>query len=387
MTTIKTKRQESGGCVPPFFAGDIMKPIGLYLHIPFCNGKCPYCDFYSLTPSGDIIRRYVDALCREIDKTDRIFDTVYFGGGTPSQIGADNIAKIMSHIKRTADCESTLECNPSDTGRENSVFDFGKIAKSGINRISMGLQSANDSERKSLGRRGGTKEVETSIERIKKAGIDNISLDLMLGIPDQTEESLKRSIDFCQNSGAKHISAYMLKIEEGTPFYARKNLLSLPDEDKTCDFYLQTVSQLAEYGYSQYEISNFSLDGYESRHNLKYWHCEEYLGLGASAHSFVDGKRFFYERNIENFINGISPIDDGEGGDEEEYIMLALRLSEGLVFEKFANRFGHSVPETLIGNAKTLEKHGLVNVDNNSVSLTVNGFLVSNSVITTLLDF
>lgn len=362
-----------------------MKPIGLYLHIPFCNGKCPYCDFYSVTPKGNIIDNYVSALCREIDKTSRIFDTVYFGGGTPSQLGADNIAKIMSHIRRTSDCETTLECNPSDTGRENSDFDFEKIAKCGINRISMGLQSANDCERASLGRRSGCKEVETSIKRIKKAGIDNISLDLMLGIPNQTEESLKKSIEFCKNSGAKHISAYILKIEEGTPFYARKNLLSLPDEDKTCDFYLQTVSQLAECGYNQYEISNFSLSGYESKHNLKYWRCEEYLGLGASAHSFVDGKRFFYERSIDDFINGVSPVADGEGGDEEEYIMLALRLSEGLIFENFEKRFGHSVSESIIKKAKGLEKHGLLTVSNKAISLTVSGFLVSNSVISTLL--
>lgn len=361
------------------------KPIGLYLHIPFCNGKCPYCDFYSVTPKGNVVDKYVDALCREIDKTDRIFDTVYFGGGTPSQLGADNIAKIMSHIRRTADCEATLECNPSDTGRADSVFDFEKIAESGINRISMGLQSANDCERASLGRRSGCKEVEASIKRIHAAGIDNISLDLMLGIPDQTEESLKNSIEFCKSSGAKHISAYILKIEEGTPFFAKKNLLSLPDEDKTCDFYLQTVFQLAECGYNQYEISNFSLNGFESRHNLKYWRCEEYLGLGASAHSFVDGKRFYYERSIDDFINGISPVDDGEGGDKEEYIMLALRLSEGLIFENFKNRFGHSVSENIILKAKELEKHGLVAVSDNSISLTVNGFLVSNSVISSLI--
>lgn len=363
----------------------IKNNIGLYLHIPFCNGKCPYCDFYSVTPEGNVIDRYVSALCREIDKTEHIFDTVYFGGGTPSQLGADNIAKIMSHIPRTADCETTLECNPSDTGRENSVFDFEKIAESGINRISMGLQSANDCERAALGRRSGCKEVETSIKRIHSAGIDNISLDLMLGIPDQTEESLRNSIEFCKNSGTKHISAYMLKIEEGTPFFARKNLLSLPDEDKTCDFYLQTVSQLAEFGYNQYEISNFSLSGFESRHNLKYWRCEEYLGLGASAHSFVDGKRFYYERSIDDFINGVSPVDDGDGGDEEEYIMLALRLSEGLIFEKFKNRFGHSVSKNLICKAKKLEKHGLLSISDKAISLTVNGFLVSNSVISDII--
>ncbi len=363
-----------------------MKPTGLYLHIPFCNGKCPYCDFYSVTPCGSIITEYTDALCREIGKTDYIFDTVYFGGGTPSQLGSDNIAKIMKHINRTPDCEATLECNPSDTGRESSAFDFEKVAESGINRISMGLQSANNSERASLGRKSGCKEVETSINRILSAGISNISLDLMLGIPNQTAESLENSIAFCRNSGAKHISAYMLKIEEGTPFYKKKDLLDLPDEDKTCDFYLQTVSSLSKHGFNQYEISNFSIPGYESKHNLKYWHCEEYLGIGASAHSFIDGKRFYYERSIEKFIEGISPVDDGEGGYEEEYVMLNLRLSEGLNFKKYNERFGHPVSDGIIAKAKELEKHGLLTVDENKIALTVKGFLVSNSVIAAILD-
>ncbi len=363
-----------------------MKPIGLYLHIPFCNGKCPYCDFYSVSPENEKVTAYVDALCREIDKTNGIYDTVYFGGGTPSLIGSDNIAKIMSHINRTSDCEATLECNPSDTGATNSSFDFSVIAKSGINRISMGLQSADNSERKILGRRGGCDDVERAIERATKSGIDNISLDLMLGIPNQTEKSLEKSVEFCKNSGAKHISAYILKIEEGTPFYRIKDTLSLPDEDETCDLYLSAVDLLKKSGYHQYEISNFSEKGYESRHNLKYWHCEEYLGLGASAHSFVNGKRFYYERSIDDFIRGISAVDDGFGGDEEEYIMLALRLSEGLVFEKYEKRFGKTVSENTVKKACELEKHGLVNVNRNSISLTVQGFLVSNSVITSLLD-
>ena len=371
--------------MPPFLSGDIMNPIGLYLHIPFCNGKCPYCDFYSVSPENEKLTAYVDALCREIDKADCIYNTVYFGGGTPSLIGSDNIAKIMGHIRRTPDCEATLECNPSDTGNADSSFDFSVVAKSGINRISMGLQSADDFERKILGRRGGCDDVERAIARAKKAGIDNISLDLMLGIPNQTEESLKKSIEFCKNSGAKHVSAYILKIEEGTPFYIIKNTLDLPDEDKTCDLYLSAVEHLRNAGYNQYEISNFSEKGYESRHNLRYWHCEEYLGIGASAHSFANGKRFYYERSIDDFISGIPPVDDGEGGDEEEYIMLALRLSEGLVFEKFRNRFGKNVPEETIKKARALEKHGLVNVDENSVSLTVKGYLISNSIITELI--
>ncbi len=363
-----------------------MKPIGLYIHIPFCNGKCPYCDFYSVTPKDNIINDYVDALCKKIDEAGGIYDTVYFGGGTPSLIGSDNIAKIMSHINRTPDCEVTLECNPSDTGAVNSNFDFAVAAKSGVNRISMGLQSADNAERKALGRRGGCDDVERAIERAKRAGIENISLDLMLGVPNQTAESLKKSIDFCKNSGAKHVSAYMLKIENGTPFYKRKNTLILPDEDETCDLYLLAVEELEKAGFEQYEISNFSVNGFESRHNIKYWRCEEYLGIGAAAHSFVNGKRFYYERSIDSFISGNHPTDDGEGGDEEEFIMLALRLSEGLIFEKYKSRFGKSVPEKLTEKAKELEKHGLVNVTNHNISLTVDGFLVSNSVICSLIE-
>lgn len=361
------------------------KPVGLYLHIPFCNGKCPYCDFYSVYPENETVKKYVEALCREIDKADRIYDTVYFGGGTPSLIGSDNIAKILSHIRRTENCEVTLECNPSDTGSKNSAFDFSVVAKSGVNRISIGLQSADDNERKILGRRGGCGDVERAISRAKEAGINNISLDLMLAIPNQTEESLEKSVEFCKNSGATHISAYILKIEEGTPFYRIKDTLTLPDEDETCDLYLKAVSLIEKAGYKQYEISNFSLEGFESRHNLKYWHCEEYLGIGASAHSFINGKRFYYDRNIDGFINSNPPVDDGKGGDEEEYIMLALRLCEGLNFEKFSEIFGHPIPENIKKKAVELQKHGLVNVTENEISLTVDGFLVSNSVISAII--
>jgi len=371
--------------MPPLFKGDYMKPIGLYIHIPFCNGKCPYCDFYSVTPQCDTVEKYVNALCREIDKTNGIYDTVYFGGGTPSLIGSDNIAKIMSYIRRTENCEATLECNPSDTGAVDSDFDFKKIAQSGINRISMGLQSADNKERSVLGRRGGCEDVKRAVTRARNAGIDNISLDLMLGIPGQTAESLKESIRFCKEMKAKHISAYILKIEEGTPFYAKKDTLSLPGEDETCDLYLTAVDELENAGYKQYEISNFSCEEFESRHNLRYWRSEEYLGIGASAHSFVDGKRFYYERSIDNFINGTPPAYDGEGGDEEEYIMLALRLTEGLIFKNFKNRFGHSLPENIFSKADTLQKHGLIKIDGKSISLTVKGFLVSNSVISSLI--
>lgn len=364
-----------------------MKPIGLYIHIPFCNGKCPYCDFYSVTPQSDVVSNYVDAVCKKLDDAGGIYDTVYFGGGTPSLIGSDYIAKILSHVKRTSDCEVTLECNPSDTGAPDSAFDFSVVKESGVNRISMGLQSADNAERKTLGRRGGTADVERAIQRAKLAGIDNISLDLMLGVPHQTAESLKKSVEFCKNSGAKHVSAYILKIEEGTPFHRIKSSLDFPDEDETCDLYMLAVEELKKAGYRQYEISNFSYEGFESRHNLKYWRCEEYLGIGAAAHSFVNGKRFYYERSIDDFISEKLPTPDGEGGDEEEFIMLALRLREGLIFEIFKARFGKEIPQELISKAKELRKHGLVELTENNVSLTVDGFLVSNSVIYELLGY
>ena len=280
----------------------------------------------------------------------------------------------------------TLECNPSDTGGINSVFDFGKVAESGINRISLGLQSADNGERKALGRRGGCEDVERAIAKAKAAGIENISLDLMLGIPGQTKESLEKSINFCKSAGATHVSAYILKIEEGTFFYKKRDSLILPDEDETCDLYMFAVDKLRENGYKQYEISNFSLDGFESRHNLKYWHCEEYLGIGAAAHSFVDGKRFYYGRSIDDFVASKPPADDGDGGSEEEYIMLALRLTEGVVFEKYKDRFSKAFPEIIIEKAKLLESHGLVRLSDEAISLTPEGFLLSNSIIAELLD-
>ncbi|MBO5858426.1 MAG: radical SAM family heme chaperone HemW [Clostridia bacterium] len=362
------------------------KPIGLYLHIPFCKGKCPYCDFYSVAPQKGVTDSYVAALCRKIDEENRIYDTVYFGGGTPSLLGADNVALILSHIRMTDNCEVTLECNPSDTGAENSVFDFEKAAKAGVNRISLGLQSAVDSERKTLGRRGGCDDVERAIARAKAAGITNISLDLMLGIPNQTKESLLESVEFCKKSGAAHVSAYILKIEEGTFFYKKKDSLILPDEDETSELYLEAVNALEKAGFTQYEISNFSKENYESRHNLKYWRCEEYLGIGAAAHSFADGKRFYYERSIADFIEGKPPVDDGEGGDEEEYIMLTLRLKEGLNFAKFKSRFGKTIPHGILEEAKALQKHGLVIVDSEKIALTKQGFLLSNAVICRLLE-
>ena len=362
------------------------KPIGLYIHIPFCRSKCPYCDFYSFIPNGNIINDYKEAVIREIEEKNPLCDTVYFGGGTPSFAGEKTLCEILSHIRKAESCEITVECNPADTGREEYDFDFSALAKAGVNRISMGLQSGIESERKALGRLSGCDEISRAISRAKKAGIENISLDLMLGIPGQTKESLQKSIDFCASSGAKHISAYILKIEDETYFGKHREKLVLPDEDETCDLYLQAVKSLEEYGFKQYEISNFAFPGFESRHNLKYWHLEDYLGIGPAAHSFIGGKRFYRERDIYSFIKGEKPVPDGTGGDCEEYIMLSLRLAEGLSFDILKEKYNVAPGNAFFDYAKKLSENSLINLTDEGLSLTPRGFLISNSIITELIE-
>ncbi|MBQ4338838.1 MAG: radical SAM family heme chaperone HemW [Clostridia bacterium] len=361
-------------------------PKGLYIHVPFCNGKCPYCDFYSVSPTDSLLERYTEKICSVLkEKNHLTFDTVYFGGGTPSLLMPERIGRILNDINIKSGAEITVECNPSDTGSESGRFDFEKLAECGVNRISLGLQSGNDRERQFLGRRAGAKDAERAVRRAQSAGITNISLDLMLGISSQTMQSLEESFDLCVSLGAKHVSAYMLKIEPDTPYHNIRGKLSLPDEDEVCDLYLRCCELAEKHSMYQYEISNFAYKGYESRHNLKYWHCEEYLGIGPAAHSFINGKRFYYERSLDGFLGGASPVADGEGGDFEEYAMLALRLSEGLSLSKTNERFGFPVPDSIIKKAQALEKQGLVQINKDSISLTRNGFLLSNAVISRLL--
>ncbi len=358
---------------------------GIYIHIPFCISKCPYCDFYSFSAEEKDKDSYLKAvlLCLKSKASlvrDEV-DTVYFGGGTPSVFGFKRISKVISCIrdnyKLTDTAEITVECNPSSVSSEF----FERLSESGVNRISMGMQSAVENERQSLGRLSDKAQVEKAVVFAKNAGIDNISLDIMLGVPSQTMESLSESIDFLLAADIKHISAYMLKIEEGTPFYKAKDSLNLPDEDTVCDMYLHTVRRLSQGGFSQYEISNFAKEGFESRHNLKYWHCEEYLGIGPSAHSFIGGKRYYFGRDFDAFIKGEDMIYDGEGGSEEEYIMLALRLSEGLKFGDYKRKFGKDIDKEIIRKAEKFEQVGLLTVTNEGIALNEEGFLLSNTII------
>ena len=319
--------------------------IGLYIHIPFCRSKCPYCNFYSVGCNSELINKYKSKIIDTVKESPYCFDTVYFGGGTPSSIGSSALAEIIGYINHTDNCEITVECNPRDISEQAGEKFFYELADAGVNRVSVGLQSAVDSERRMLGRVSGKKEALKGIDNAKKAGISNISLDLMIGIPEQTPASLEESLKFCTDAGVKHISAYILKM-----------------------------------------ISNFAVPGYESKHNLKYWNCEEYLGIGPGAHSFINGKRFYYNSSLTDFINNSPPVDDGPGGNEEEYIMLRLRLKDGVDFALFDKRFSHPLPDSFLDYALYLSNNGFAKISDTGISLTPEGFLISNKIIFELIE-
>ena len=360
------------------------KTIGLYIHIPFCKKKCAYCDFFS--GASDISEReqYVRELQSKIklwgETANEKISSVYFGGGTPSVLGTEPLCELLNSIKRefclSENTEITLEVNP-ESGRS---LDFDKLKQTGFNRLSIGLQSSNPTELKALGRIHTAGDAALTVERARHAGFDNLSLDLMLAIPYQTKASLKESIEFCAKLGVTHISSYLLKIEEGTRFYSLKESFPFPDEDEQAELYLYAVGLLEQLGYRQYEVSNFAKPSFESRHNTLYWKCGEYIGIGPSAHSFYHGRRFYYPRDTKQFYLG-KTVDDGAGGGEDEFIMLALRLKPGLIFSEYRQKFGKPLSPDAMQKIKLFAKAGLAELTDESASLTPKGFLVSNAII------
>ena len=354
------------------------KNIGLYIHIPFCEKKCFYCNFYSACISEKVYKDYILALFREIrawgKKVNRTVDTIYIGGGTPSLLGRD-ILPLMNVVRESfcvsVNAEVTAECNPSS----NTEF-LAAAAKSGVNRLSFGVQSGNDSRLKALGRTHTAKDTVFAVNTARKAGIDNISCDIMIALPDSSLKTLKEDIDFILDLYPDHISAYILKIEEKTVFGSGKSFLNLPDDDNTADQYLYLCSELEKRGYEHYEISNFARGGKKSRHNLKYWRCEEYLGIGPSAHSCISGERFYYPSDIRGFIAGALTEAEGTGGSTEEKIMLGLRLNTGVELSYFS--------DASLRTAEKLEKSGLLKNQDGKIVLTDRGMLLSNSIITEL---
>jgi oxygen-independent coproporphyrinogen-3 oxidase len=336
----------------------LKSPVGLYIHIPFCVTKCNYCNFYSVPYSKSTAEQYKSAVIRNILDTverhsDVVFDTVFFGGGTPSLFCCDEIAQIMPLLPLTAEtnAEITVECNPDDVTPQM----LRTLRESQVNRLSIGVQSLDDNILRSLGRRHDAETALKAIRLSQEAGFDNISVDLMLGIPNQTIDDVKR---IAALRDVSHISVYM---------YEHSDTMS---DDEIAELYLHAVELLPP----QYEISNF---GKPCRHNLKYWKCEEYIGIGAAAHSYFGGKRYAVPESVNLFIN--SPLQEtfvteDNAGTFEERLMLGLRLTEGI-----------QAPDNIIERATATVSPEYFNIHGNRLSLTPRGFLVSNAIIAELL--
>lgn len=362
--------------------------LGIYIHVPFCKKKCPYCSFYSVSNEERLVSEYVTSLCEEIQKwgkkTDFEIDTIYFGGGTPSVLKTDEILRILFCIKenfKLISPEITIEVNPGD----HKNIDFEKLYYYGVNRISLGAQAFKDSALKILGRRHSVRSIEDSVNTIKEAKINNISLDLIIGTPEQKTDDIYDFSYFCKENGIFHISSYMLKIEENTPYYLNKDNLTFLGEDEFADLYFYMCEIMKKFEFIHYEISNFSKKGFESRHNLKYWNLDDYLGLGPSAHSLFCRERFYYEDDLIKFINFPEIISEGDFEPEKEMVMLSLRTFDGLTNQKFKNKIGKVIPKVYFEKAKKFQEHGFLQCNTDSIRLTEKGFLVSNAIISEIL--
>ncbi len=372
------------------------RKLGIYIHIPFCRSKCLYCDFCS-HPSrdNDRISLYVKRLIEDIRnyKTDIEYlpaDTVYFGGGTPTLMSGEQFGQILSAVRDrfgiSCTAEISSECNPKtvDTGK------LSLMMEAGINRLSIGMQSGVDSELKALGRAHTFTDVADAIKMARDVGFDNISLDIMYGIPNQTEDSLKETLKKAISFSPEHLSLYALKIEEGTPFYKMRDKLCLPDEDITADMYLYICDYLRENEYNKYEISNFARSGFESRHNLKYWKYEDYIGFGPSAHSFTGNIRVENLPCVDAYISGENIIESQNeihpGEQMNEYVMLGMRLSQGVDFEEFREKFSADFIDTFGEGFKKFSPE-FVRLGNGKCMFTEKGFLVSNYILADVLEF
>ena len=318
--------------------------LGIYIHIPFCRSKCDYCDFYSLAGREDSMDRYQKALLAHLKETafaarSFVVDTVYFGGGTPSFYGARRLKELLAAVKKhysvDKGAEITFEANPDSV----DFRALRALRRAGFNRVSLGMQSACPAELEGVRRPHTVEQGDEAVAAARKARLANLSLDLIYGLPGQTMDSWRETVEHVLNLAPEHLSCYGLKVEEGTPLAARVSAGEvLPDDDIQADMYLWTVDRLAQAGYEQYEISNFAKPGYESRHNLRYWRMEPYAGFGPGAHSDFGGRRYSWVRDLEGYIKGV--LEGGKLLDSEdlipqeerssEYLMLRLRTAQGI---------------------------------------------------------
>lgn len=370
--------------------------ISLYIHIPFCISKCSYCDFCSFVPAHDQIDQYCQALCKEIEhhkqtlKNKEIF-SIYIGGGTPSFLPSEKIIKLLSKIKETFNVSKTasitIEANPNSLSLQKAQ----DYILAGCNRISIGLQSHKQSLLQILNRPHTLEDFISAINNAHTAGFKDISTDIILGIPTQNIDDLKQTLDILLSQPLTHISVYGLICEPNTPLTKQieQKTLSLPTEDETVALYDFAVKYLKQNGFERYEISNFSKQGFESVHNKNYWERGEYLGLGLSAHSFVEGFHWQNTSNFEKFIQDPQNIIENKEKEtiqtaKEETIMLSLRTTKGLDIQKFDKTFNANFLQEYSKILNKLIKNNLITIKNDH--LTINDMYISNAIILEFFD-
>ena len=383
----------------PFFTRKNKKPLGIYIHVPFCRSKCQYCDFYSVTTKeSKLLEDYRKAICEHIREAggqapDYLVDTIYFGGGTPSYFGPDGMAAILTAIRKSFDvspaAEITFEANPDSVDKRL----LRRLRSEGFNRVSLGIQCDNDEILEKIGRPHSYLQAVDAYKLIRRKGFRNVSVDLMYGLPGQSLEEWQETLKNVLKLKPEHISCYGLKVEEGTPLYDVQEFANLADDDTQADMYLSAIEILKKRGYRQYEISNFCRKGHVSRHNLKYWNGEEYLGFGPDAASDFGGRRFTAVRDVHAYIEGIRtggmvlremqdvPPRDRAG----EYLMMRLRTAMGIEPDEYERKF--LLPFAPLEAAlETFRQRGwATHTFDGRWRLTPEGFLLSNSIISDLL--
>lgn len=374
-----------------------MKKIGIYVHIPFCKRKCFYCDFCSYANKTSLQERYVQALTKEIThrskKNDNYkIDTIYIGGGTPSLIDSKFIKEILDCIKTNynvcEDAEITIEINPG-TVDENKIKSY---KEDGVNRVSIGLQSCDDKLLEEIGRIHTYQDFENVYKMVNEVGINNINVDLMIGLPTQTIEDIEKTLDKIIEKNPNHISVYSLIIESGTVMerLIGENKLTLPDDETERKMYWLVKEKLEKNGYKQYEISNFAKEGFESKHNSNCWNQQEYLGFGIAAHSYIDNIRFSNISNLEKYIENIeenkfdnnSIIQEKQDSNSKmnEYMILGLRKIDGINYNEFYKKFKMHCQEVYKNEIEKLTKEGLITESKNGIKLSKKGLDLANVV-------
>ncbi len=376
--------------------------VGVYLHIPFCRSKCDYCDFYSMPAGDDLMDRYQKALLTQIKSMvprlkGRTVDTIYIGGGTPSYYGEKRLRELLGYLQRhlsvAKNAEITVECNPDTVDLKSMI----RLRKAGVNRISLGMQSADPDQLRCVHRVHDPQQVIWAVEDIRAAKIENLSLDLIYGLPGQSIDSWTDTIRAALALHPDHLSCYGLKVEEGTPLARRvdeEGDMDLPDGDSQADFYLEAVEQIQQAGFRQYEISNFARTGMESRHNLKYWMGREYTGFGPGAHSYLDGVRYAWPRDLAGYLEALEAGEPVAMAEKEtvppreqarEYLLLRMRTMRGIEEWEYRRSFGLNF-EPISRRLEFFESHRWAEQSDHRWHFTPQGFLLSNTLIADLLD-